>query len=77
MKQVHKLKDILNYIFTDADLVTPDLIKKQNYDTVEVINYLEKGGKVSSVSSKRRCEICGKIAGSINYYTDGSWVWPE
>ncbi|RZS99729.1 hypothetical protein [Aquimarina brevivitae] len=75
--KVHKLNNILNYILTDDELVKSSLIERQNYNLDQIINYLDKGGKVSTVSSKRQCEFCGKIAGSINYYTDGNWVWPE
>ncbi|SEL72776.1 hypothetical protein SAMN04487910_3192 [Aquimarina amphilecti] len=74
----HIVKDILNYILTENDIIKPDLINASNYkDANEVINYLKKGGKISTVSSERQCEYCGELAGSINYYTDGTWVWPE
>ncbi|MFD2565702.1 hypothetical protein [Aquimarina rubra] len=75
--KAHKLKDILNYILKEDDFIISDLLEAGNYNANEVIDYLKKGGKISSVSSQRECEICGKLAGSINYYTDGNWVWPE
>lgn len=38
---------------------------------------MKKGGKYSTVASVRKCEICKKYEGSVNYYTDGYWIWPE
>ncbi len=72
------VKDILKYVSTQEGIIKKDLLGKGNdIDVKTVLNYLAKGGKIATVSTKKQCEYCEEIAGSYNYYTDGTWVWPE
>jgi hypothetical protein len=75
MEGNHVIKDILNFILNDEDkldLNNVECVKNKN----DIIDYLEKGYKVSTVSTIRVCEVCGEEAGPFSYFSDGYWIWP-
>ena len=72
-----KIKNLLVHICTDSENIRPELIDKVDYpDLQEILTYLDSGGKVSTVASIRKCELCNQDAGFINYHTDAKWIWP-
>lgn len=73
-----KVYNLLDFIMNKKDKVKLELIGKTTYpDKDRLLVYLLEAGKYTTLPSKRICEICGKDAGSTNYYTDGYWIWPE
>ncbi len=76
--EVVLLKDILNFILDNKEEVRSELLNTSKYEDIDyIVEYIRNGGKVSTVASKKTCEYCKEIAGAINYYTDGKWIWPE
>jgi len=73
-----KIKDLLDYICVEeSDIVKNELIGIKSYeDEDKIVQYLLDGQKFSTVASLKECDICDTIAGSINYHTDGKWLWP-
>lgn len=71
------INDIFNQILDDKEHIKPELINKSDYHDLDlIINYLENGGKIVTMASKEDCKLCGEVAGSRNYFTDGKWIWP-